>query len=415
MENVRFVVIPGGVVEGVYPTPACDARDVTRIYLPREAAAHRSQLAYHAFENLQEFAVHPDNRWYQTYDGALYSNSGVLVMVPLGKETLRLAPFITGIYHKAFWQHTKLTTIEVPEGNDLFVVHNGCLMSRDLREVYFVTDPQRVLFLAGQTRWISEDVLEQPLSAVVIAAENSSFCYENGVLTEDGRMVGLIERQRVCIPREVTRFTRRMRRLLLECEAFFVAEGHPVFAPGENVLLDQRTGKVLLVGRNARSLTVPDGYTLERRCLADAVQLEAVSVPAALYAAQTAFEGGKRRDYEVTLRLAGGKTLTAKGDLRRILHIVRTGDVEVKRGTESVYLAMYLAGMLEDPLQKRSFAVSAYGLLLGLMDADDRKGLQQVLADGRLITPKNRARLLRYAQQHHKDHLATLLQATDPV
>lgn len=415
--EVAFVLSAGGVVENVVLCPGNDANAVTCIFLPQEVKYHRNQNMYRQFPNLQEILAHPESKQYRSYDGALYNKMGSLVLVPTGKETLHLAPFTCDIQYRALDGLERLREITVDREHPFFMIKNGCLMSRDEIYVHFVADPKRMLYLGKNTTVISKSVLGQPLSGVVIEEGNPYFFYGKNMLCRGGKILRLFQWDTVCIPNCITQITpEEAYNLLARTESICVEEGNPVFWADGNCLFDRQTKEVIFVGKNAEKLTMPEGYQFSKGCLSAADRLREISVPCDLSVRKEAFSftqlEAKRRAakaYTVTVRLPEENAFTVRGELRQVLRAVNGADVEVRAGTELVYLELFLSGKLQTSLQLRSIAVSALSILRELIRREDAARLHRVLEDGRLVTEKNIARLLRYAGETQNAEIVAML------
>lgn len=406
-------------VFNIYCRPEYDPDSITSITMPGDITGHLS-WPYDRFPELQEIITHPDNPRYMTYDGALYSKYGELLYVPLGKETLRLAPFLKRIGHRALWNRNRLKEIVLDPSNKEFQIFLGCLFSKDLRTVYFVVNPEKTLCLAAATENVSEDVLSQKPREIVIDDANPFFETFDGMLIQQGRLIYTGIRDAVRIPSSVTKISFNTAIELFDAteNRTVSAESHPVFHVDNNALFHFPDKKLIYLSPKAHSLVIPDGFSLGYGSLFYASGLESLSVPADLPISNDPYcykiSNYIRKEvppprYTLTVRWPAGKTISFPGRIDQSFQIIRDNIVEVKGGTEILYLELYFAGKITDPQQKRNFAVSVFQIIKYLIDQNDLERFRRVIDDDHLITRKNIARLKTYAKSLDRAEIVRLM------
>lgn len=422
--KVLFYLIGSSFLDHIRPQPFIDKDTITSIHVPLQVTMHKNWDCYHWFPNLLEIIAHPESSKYITYDGALYSKRGTLLYVPRGKKTIRLAPFLNDIDYRAFWNHENLEEIFVDSANDLFCMQHGCLSSKNGRSVYFVANQERTLYISATTVYISEDVFSQNLCSIIIEKGNPYFEVVNGMLIRDGQILYNLNSDNICIPRSVTKITTETASKLFGSseKRTVTAIEHPVFQVENNALFNKMTKEMLFLSPWANSLIVPYGYSLGVSSLYCADNLEEISVPIDIVISKNVFRdinniSGKNYNRKImnrtlksiTVRWPDGKSCTFPGEIIKSIHTIQKKTVEVKSGTEILYLELFLAGKITSPEQKRNFSVSIFQILTYLIDNNDLERFRRVLDYGGLVTSKNYSRLRKYAQDLERREIVRLL------
>ena len=407
----------------IYTAPYADSEMITSIHVPLSVTSHRS-WDFYWYPNLLEIVAHPDSPSYITYDGALYSRTGTLLYVPKGKKTIKLAPFLKHIDYRAFWNHNTLKEVSIDSANDSFDICHGCLVSKDNKNVYFVANQEQTLYISATTQYISQDVFTQYLKNIVIEAENPYFELIDGMLIHNGHILYLLKRDNISIPASVTMISVETASILYgyDGQRKVTAINHPIFKTEEGALYNKETKELVYLSPHSASLYLPDDYTIGRSSLFRANMLQEISVPQDLQISKDVFESFKdnyhpyisqktldRKFRSITIRWPDGAVCSFPGELVKSIRIVQKATVEVKPGTEIIYLEMYLAGKIIIPEQKRNFFMSLFQIITFLIDQNDLDRLRRVLEFGGLVTNKNYPRLLKYAQDLGRSKIVDLM------
>ena len=374
----------GNYATDIFVSQYADCEKITSVHVPLSIMSHKSWNFYW-FPNLLEIVAHPDSPQYITYDGALYSKYGELLYIPKGKKTIRLAPFLKSIDYRAFWNHNNLKEVSIDSSNDSFDIYHGCLVSKDNKEVYFVANEEQTLYISATTQY-NRDVIRIPASVTKITAETASQLYGyNGQRT-------------------------------------VITINHPVFRTEDGALYNKKTKELIFLSSCVRSFDLLDGYTFGRGSLFLAGNLQEISVPQDLQISKGVFECVKGydtvsasyrnmdREYKsITVRCPDGTTYSFPGKIVKSIRIIQKETVEVKSGTEIIYLEMYLAGKITIPEQKRNFLKSIFQIISFLIDQNDLDRFRKVLEFGGLVTNKNFTRLLKYAHDLGRNDIVDLM------
>ena len=413
----------GNYATDIFVSQYADCEKITSVHVPLSIMSHKSWNFYW-FPNLLEIVAHPDSPQYITYDGALYSKYGELLYIPKGKKTIRLAPFLKSIDYRAFWNHNNLKEVSIDSSNDSFDIYHGCLVSKDNKEVYFVANEEQTLYISATTQYIAQDVLSQHLENIVIEAKNSHFEFIDGMLIHDGYILYVLNRDVIRIPASVTKITAETASQLYgyNGQRTVITINHPVFRTEDGALYNKKTKELIFLSSCVRSFDLLDGYTFGRGSLFLAGNLQEISVPQDLQISKGVFECVKGydtvsasyrnmdREYKsITVRCPDGTTYSFPGKIVKSIRIIQKETVEVKSGTEIIYLEMYLAGKITIPEQKRNFLKSIFQIISFLIDQNDLDRFRKVLEFGGLVTNKNFTRLLKYAYDLGRNDIVDLM------
>ena len=172
----------------------------------------------------------------------------------------------------------------------------------------------------------------------------------------------------------------------------------------------------------ARSFELPDGYTIGKSSLFFAKSLQEISVPNDIQLSNDIFaqakhdyyvsigSSGKEREFQsITVRWRDGTSCSFPGKLIRSIRLIQQETVEVKSGTELLYLELYLAGKIIRPEQVGNFLKSAFQIISYLIEQNDLNRFRRVLEYGGLVTDKNYSRLRKYARELGRNDIVDLI------
>ena len=367
METVEFLnilmQIRGGRLSRIFCPDGNDI--VTKIDVPRFVIYHEGTHIYDQFPNLQVIAAHPFSPCYDTYNGCLYKKSGELLYIPIGRESIRLSPDITGYDPKVFADHDKLREIDTSEATG-YVFRDGCLYSADMTSLDFVTADTRRLFIPASVSHIGECVFERAFDTIEAEPGNPHWYIRDGALY--------------------------------------------TLSPwwGETLVRVLEGTEELALGENLR---------VEDRCLLGCHTLRKLSFPLSAEKAALAFQD-RREDISFVLQESDGELplhLNKALPLKKALFLLASGHVDAGPGTEYFYLELFLRGRITEPRQTQLFTVSVFRILSDAVDRDDAEMLSRVLRDGRLVTKRNIGRLRRLAREKNADSAAALLDAAEDL
>ena len=348
--------IHGHILYGIYCTRGA-ADKLTKFYVPREVTYHHKPSLYW-FPNLEEIIADPESPVYETHDGCLYNKRGELLYIPHGKKSLRFYEGITGFDPAVFNGHTNLRDIVTSE-SDRYVYTNGCLFGSTFRWLYFVSSEVRELVIPESVEHISDCVFENAYEKITVADGNRCFSMKDGVFSG---------------------------------------------------LTWDKKHKVLYVSPDVEEMYLPDGFAIDLRCMRHCHSLKRISFPYESLDELLSLNLKGRIEY--TVRFENGDEVTFDPhpiSLRKYLTVFLEEKVDVRKGTEQIYLDLYFKGKITSPEQKHNFKLSVIQILCHLIDENDTERMTKVLEDNRLVTRRNLRRLIRYAQAAGRDEIKELL------
>lgn len=258
---------------------------------------------------------------------------------------------------------------------------------------------------------------------------NPYFELVDGMLIHNGQICYIVaqevlKRDVVRIPASVTTISMDTISKLYgsEGQRNVVATDHPVFKAADGALYRKETNALVFLSPGVRSFELPDGYTLGRGSLFFADDLQEISVPQDLQISTNVFEPAEpdgvsptdrriadRAVKSITVRWPDGTSCSFPGEFVKSIRTVQKETVEVKPGTEILYLELYLAGKITAPKEKGNFLKSAFQILTILIDQNDPDRFRRVLECGGLVTSNNRTRLLKHAQELGRKEIVDLI------
>jgi len=395
----------------ILKTAPAGSREIT---LPKEVIGHSNLRMYRRMD-LAAIHVSPDNPVYTSFDGALCrKDSGALVCVPGGKNTLHLSAHTQSIGHGAL-DGVILETITVDPDNPVFESYDGALYRKDNGRLLAAPKGKNELHLSPRIQSIDPRAFEGCCPQKIITApENSLFQVVDGVLY-DAKLENLYSISapvsRLLIPKTVRAIHDTLWNGLYGEVA--VEAGNPFFFMEQGALYT-REGELLYADFLEKAFVVPAFCRTPLEEIFKRLQLLEHLTVSFSPALSTADFAGAQKNCRITLRITDTCACTvpaASPALTACLNYLKGKVPEVKAGTERMYLDLFLAGQMESAEARRVMKVSSWQVIRNLIEENDLARLEALLADGRLATRKNLPKAIRYARERERHELARRMQA----
>ena len=335
-----------------------DVSEFTAFHVPKDVT-HHSSAGLYWFPNLQEIIADPESPVYETHDGCLYTKRGEILYIPHGKTRLHMDACAKDFDPRVFSDHLNLTEIDTRD-NDRYIYKDGCLYSKEMTSLYFVSSQVRELVIPASVDRISNCVFDHVYDKIQVAGGNSHFSMRDGILLE--------------------------------------------------ALSDERQ-KVLYVAPGVETICLPNRFTADPLCMRHCRSVTTVSFPYDSKDELAPFLNPKKR-IAYTIRFEDGVSVAFEPyplSVKQYLTVLSGSNVDVRKGTEQIYLDIYFMGKILTPAQKHNFRLSVMQILKYLIDTNDTKRMLKVLKDGRLVTKRNWRRLVCYADAVGEKEMQELL------
>ena len=294
------------------------------IYVPDVVKLHYKHTFYSFFSNLQEIIASPNNTTYETHDGVL-CRSGSILYIPHGKKTLHIDKSITQVEYGAFDNCHNLEIITLDPENTSFLIDDGCLYNKNMTMLYFIPYSKKKYHLPKTLSCIASFVLENVcLEYLSVDAENPIFSVKDGVLYDKNTILYILpQRTFLSIPAAIE----NIKCSLSGIETITVDPNNKSFRSADNCLFDKSGETLIYFPNTKRNLTIFSNTKISRR------NLEQIDTA----------------EWNVTIIFENDKRLYARVSPKKLnecLNMIRLGKMDIKAGTEYVFLELYLSGCL---------------------------------------------------------------------
>ncbi len=387
--------------------------ELTTFCIPSHITYHHTWRMYDKY-SLKELKVHPANPAYEVFDGALYSKGlKTLLYIPRGKTTLCIPAATETIGFQAFANFCPETVTVQPE-NRAFWIEDGMLLGDDGKTLYLVTRDVRTLTVPASVSRIAASVRSVSFRDVKVAPGNRTFRAENGVLIGEGRLDLICSHvTQLEIPKDVHAVTWPD---LYRLSQVTLAPDHPDFSAHNGAIYTKDGSQLLLVPTGITELTLSPQLQVLPKGFVWPAGLQRLTVHR-----ETEFTGEALNqlppECEIYVVLKSWNWALLPRDSAALgccLQYLKTGDVQIKAGSEVFYTDVLLSGIDTDESFARNLQAASWQILQALVRQSDHLRIAMLLASGKLITSNNIGKLTDLAREL-SDGMVTALLENAPI